>query len=221
MSAPLFRLTPRGARAVLRDWLPSPESEPPLGDGALEPAGAEWLPERALARAASLRMELPVRDPALDARFAADLYEALPISRVLARDDRIWRWLAVGPLRSWMLHRWPLNAEREPRPGRVERWLGGVKVHGLARLWWAAELTRSRQGYGDTLRLLGNPCLLDRALGSGLARAPHVVGGLVDALGDADRETVSRAWKALGIRAATLCIEALDRREIAELARSL
>jgi hypothetical protein len=95
-----------------------------------------------------------------------------------------------------------------------------VRAHGLARLWWAAELTRSRQGYGDTRRLLGNPYLADRVVGSALARTPQVLGGLVDALADADWETVNRGVKALGIRAGTVCLEALDRREVAALVRA-
>lgn len=83
-----------------------------------------------------------------EAANAKALYEALgAMPRVAASDPRLWNYLALGPFRSYMATRWPLEGTRNWR-GRIEdRWLlnrptmGSLIRHGVSRLWWLAELT--------------------------------------------------------------------------------
>lgn len=72
---------------------------------------------------------------------------AMPL--VAGSDARLWTWLALGPFRDYMSDRWPLEGSRNWRGRLTERWLlragtatsGRLIRHGIARLWWLAELT--------------------------------------------------------------------------------
>ncbi|WP_460968727.1 DUF6339 family protein [Pedococcus soli] len=79
---------------------------------------------------------------------AIDLYEALgPMPRVAAADPRLWSYLAFGPYSDYMSARWSPDGVRNWRARFNGRWLvrsattGSLIRHGLARLWWLAELT--------------------------------------------------------------------------------
>lgn len=85
---------------------------------------------------------------------AIGLYASLgAMPKVAAADGRLWAYLAFGPLRPYMEARWALNAERNWKRRVEDRWLlkapttGALIRHGLARLWWLADLT-----YDPTLR---------------------------------------------------------------------
>lgn len=92
---------------------------------------------------------------------AIALYEALgAMPRVAAADERLWTYLALGPCRQYMESRWPLEATRSWKGRAQARWLiksptyGTLIRHGIARLWWLAELT-----YDPDLR---NPLSADK-----------------------------------------------------------
>ncbi|WP_353508752.1 DUF6339 family protein [Intrasporangium sp.] len=79
---------------------------------------------------------------------AQALYQALgAMPRVAASDPRLWNYLALGPMREYMNARWSLEGTRNWRGRLADRWLlnratmGSLIRHGVARLWWLAELT--------------------------------------------------------------------------------
>ncbi|WP_404386955.1 DUF6339 family protein [Knoellia locipacati] len=79
---------------------------------------------------------------------AVAIYEALgAMPRVAAADERLWTYLALGPFRPYMEGRWPLDGLRSWKKRTQDRWLiksatyGTLIRHGIARLWWLAELT--------------------------------------------------------------------------------
>lgn len=76
------------------------------------------------------------------------VFNALGVmDRANAADGRLWTYLAFTTFRSYMEKRWPLDPTKNWK-GRVEdRWLmirttrQGLVRHGIARLWWIANLT--------------------------------------------------------------------------------
>lgn len=86
-----------------------------------------------------------------DVENAATVHEFVgAIDRANAADGRLWTYLAFVTYRSYMEHRWPLDVSNWK--GRVEdRWLltgasrGRLVRHGIARLWWIADLAFDAQ----------------------------------------------------------------------------
>jgi hypothetical protein len=69
------------------------------------------------------------------------------IDRANAADSRLWTYMAFKTFRPYMEKRWPLEGEKWKERVR-RRWLlpftvsrGQLIRHGIARLWWVAELT--------------------------------------------------------------------------------
>ena len=97
---------------------------------------------------ATIDFREPLRVDVSDADNAIVLYEAfLGLDRVNAADPRLWDYLAFTACREYMEKRWPVDKSRN-WTGRVKtRWMfnhpsRGVLIrHGIARLWWLAELT--------------------------------------------------------------------------------
>lgn len=82
-----------------------------------------------------------------DSANAERVYEHLgAIERVQASDPRLWTHLAFVEYRDYMERRWPLEGENWKNRVK-DRWFlqrstRGVLIrHGIARLWWIAELT--------------------------------------------------------------------------------
>jgi hypothetical protein len=218
VSEPLLLLTAQGARHVRQAWAAG-EVQPALAAAHKMEAGAWWEPSALHEHVAEVLAEAGDSRTALDALLAPYLHQALPIDRVHAMERRLWHWLAVDPLRELMQRRWP--AEAEASEARVARYLGRVTEHGLARLWWAAELTVSPAGtYIDTRRLVRSQRLMERVLRSGVGRSRTVMLGLLDAM-HAEREwsRIDRGIRAVGAWSTTVCLEALDRTEVADLVR--
>jgi hypothetical protein len=208
-------LTPQGTRRV-SEWLRSPTPELALGpEHTRAVAGLSWSE----ARLSRLQEALDARsagEPALDALIAPALHASLPLGRRLASDRHVWAWLGVGPLRAVLQRRWT-----EPSK---DRYLGSLTQHGLARLWWAAELTCAELGdpYASTRRLVQWQYLLDRVLRSRLVRSKPVMLGVLDALaGSSDWRLINGTMQQLGALASTICLEAMDRAEVGALVGQL
>lgn len=83
-----------------------------------------------------------------DYRNAIAIYEAVgPIDRANAADPRLWTYLALNTCKDFMSNRWPLEVDGWRNRLR-DRWLmpetptrSNLTRHGIARLWWLAELT--------------------------------------------------------------------------------
>lgn len=132
------------------------------------------------------------------------------IDRSNASDPRLWAHLAFVTYRGYMENRWPLSKDGKPLEnwrGRVaERWVfqrssrNALARHGIARLWWAAELsvvdgsdpyrlTAALIGKQDALiaivdRTVGGLPLVRRAVLEKLAGTPFVGGQVKNLMRD-------------------------------------
>jgi hypothetical protein len=77
------------------------------------------------------------------------LHAALRLTRAEAATQGIWSWLALGPCASYIRWRWSTNLQ-------VSRFVGSSYDHGLARLWWMAELFRNGSDYTVAEQALSN-----------------------------------------------------------------
>lgn len=89
-----------------------------------------------------------------DAWLAPRLHAALRLPRRQAADRRLWSYLTIAARPAYP--RWRFEAERTVEEGvAVERFLfTRERKHALARLWWAAELTRNGKDYSPTVEAL-------------------------------------------------------------------
>lgn len=80
---------------------------------------------------------------ALDAYFAPRLHAALRLPRRWAAREDLWAWVASVPMKKFMTRRWPIKEE-----GSAWRYKSSqLWRHGVARLWWAAEILRDGPDY--------------------------------------------------------------------------
>lgn len=83
------------------------------------------------------------------------VHATLRLTRREAADKRIWSYLAVVEFPGYVRWRW-LGQEGTEDVVPVERFLGEDSRNALARLWWAAELTRNGKDYTPTVKALAN-----------------------------------------------------------------
>lgn len=97
-----------------------------------------------------IELDSPLSKQRGDGDNAIELFSAIgAIDRVNATIPGLWTYMAFNTCRDYMLERWN-PTEAKNWKGRVrDRWLlpqqptrGKLVRHGIARLWWAAELTR-------------------------------------------------------------------------------
>jgi Family of unknown function (DUF6339) len=89
-----------------------------------------------------------------DAWLAPRLHAALRLTRRQAADKRLWSFLTISARPAYV--RWRFEQERTAEEGvAVERFLfTRDRKHALARLWWAAELTRNGANYSPSVEAL-------------------------------------------------------------------
>lgn len=96
----------------------------------------------------SINLEAPLLVEA-DGTSAQTLYEAIGgWSAADAADPRLWSYLALVPLRDYMMQRWGMEKDGKDFRTRVRsRWMlqrpeaRGLIRNGISRLWWVAKLT--------------------------------------------------------------------------------
>jgi len=142
----LYRLKLPQANSLLTPDVRAGRAEPAL-DGSREPLGGaieldvdlvEALVEHALAHE-----DLDV-EGALDAWLAPKLHYIMRLPLRVAADRGFWAWLALGPCRKYVLHRW----KRLGTDGvTAYRFTGDVTRNAVARLWWYAEMARNGPDY--------------------------------------------------------------------------
>lgn len=97
----------------------------------------------------SIELEKPLDTNHPDSDNAKILFEAVgQIDRVNAALPGLWTYMAFNTCRQYMLDRWPLDGVRNWKNRAKQRWVlpftparGRLIRHGIARLWWATELT--------------------------------------------------------------------------------
>lgn len=104
----------------------------------------DWLLDRD-----SIDLDEPLSAERPDSGNAEILFEAVgQIDRVNAALPGLWTYMAFNTCRQYMTDRWPLDGVRNWKNRVRQRWIlpatpsrGRLIRHGIARLWWATELT--------------------------------------------------------------------------------
>jgi len=78
-----------------------------------------------------------------DAWLGPRVHAALRMSRRDAARQGVWRFLAVEGIPQYVAWRWPADGKIP-----LERYVGPVYKHAVARLWWMGELFRNGSDYG-------------------------------------------------------------------------
>lgn len=107
-------------------------------------ADPDWLLDRD-----PIDFEEPLSTERPDSANAGILFEAVgQIDRVNAALLGLWTYMAFNTCLQYMTDRWPLNGVRNWKNRAKQRWIlpttpsrGRLIRHGVARLWWVAELT--------------------------------------------------------------------------------
>ncbi|OZG51610.1 hypothetical protein PSRA_1007 [Pseudoscardovia radai] len=97
----------------------------------------------------AIELDSPLSASDADGNNAIALFTAVgAIDRVNATIPGLWTYLAFNTCRQYMLERWNPGKSGNWRQRVKDRWLlpiepnrGNLVRHGIARLWWAAELT--------------------------------------------------------------------------------
>lgn len=209
---PLMRLTNQGIAAVDATFLGgAPEC---LRE---DPTFVMSLLEQAPVPHESLCVDVPgvgPLGPEDDPRVAALLHQRLPIRRAVATDTRFWAWLVACHLAPLVRRRWSVG----DRPPNRKRFVGGLSEHGLARLWWAAELTtdHGRVDVSSLAALLASQYRTDRLLSMPILRHSPVLRGFLDAIRDDIRwQVLNAVCQRVGVLATTYAVSAMTREETA------
>jgi hypothetical protein len=83
------------------------------------------------------------------------LHSALRLTRREAAERGIWRFLAVEICPNYVRWRWASeDAEGDPVPPALDRFVGPDYKHAIGRLWWMAEVFRNGPDYAPASRAL-------------------------------------------------------------------
>lgn len=103
------------------------------------------------------RLSVDHAKPESDADASIIIHKAFQLPRSVAKDRRLWLHLSYEYYSEYLYKRWGLAdkslAVFKERVG-LNTGLAGLAGHGLARLWWAAELSYLHQETGDPYRLV-------------------------------------------------------------------
>ena len=173
-----------------------------------------------------------------DLENAIRIHKALPkLTRVQARDPRLWTRLAHEEFWPYMRERWPVekrgdsNAEGYVReryfiPQSQSR---ALVRNGISRLWWIANATYDAKRvnpYELTGVVLTNLDITQTLLERGLGRAPEVVKGFLEFLlqnpdllggGDSNRRLIRQLAKFLNMHGGFCILDCLTSGEIIKL----
>jgi hypothetical protein len=167
-------------------------------------------PLRAVIAHAMRRLRPDKSDPWLAPR----LHAALRLTRGEAADQRIWTYVTVVEVPEYVRWRW-INPDDADVPVPIDRFVGETTVNALARLWWAAELTRNGADYRQTVQALSDSFFLASWLKLDALHHKAVALAVVDflgslpvgSLGDHQSQVMARA---INIVSRTLALDALS-----------
>ncbi len=203
-------MTNQGLVAVDAAFLDGTPEQLPEGPNFAMP-----LREPGLLSRASVSVDVPGSQrlgPEDDTRVAVLLHRVMPVRRAVATDDRFWAWLAACHCAPLLRRRWR-GSDRSPNR---KRFVGRTTENGLARLWWAAELTAD-QGKVDESSLgalLSSQYRTDRLLSMSILRHAPVLRGFLDAVGDDTRwQVLNAVCQRVGMLATTYAVAAMSQQE--------
>lgn len=158
------------------------------------------------------------QETTVDAAMAIPLHQSLPLSRRQAADRGIWAWLGSMRYADFVAHRWG-KTKVGLRP--LERFTGNRVRQTLARLWWAVELTWSREdGYEWSERLLGLPGFQDfneATSGRAFSAYPPALRAFIRVLGKAPEKVIRDSSVEFSYILTTMTLEAMNEEELGAL----
>ena len=182
---------------------------------------SDFISDLELGRTINLRPLRAVLDAAMANRLPRDsdawlgprVHATLRLTRREAADRRIWQYLTVVEFPHYVRWRWA-NPDYPEDPVPLDRFLGEDSKNALARLWWAAEMTRNGSSYARTERALSTSRFsiswLHLILMHHRAAALAVVDFLHGFQGKGVTDTQGGAMaKATNVALRTVCLDAL------------
>lgn len=146
-------------------------------------------------------------DPSIDRIAAPKVHQALPISRRVAANPGVWRYLAVIRRPHFVRHRWELRTW-----GQMRRrfWRPGTRPdsNAFSRLWWIAELTQDGGSYALTERVFARQPLATQLFVRDFSHYRPAVTALVDVLGDASSDEIEAVARQFSAFLSTVVLEA-------------
>jgi uncharacterized protein DUF6339 len=152
---------------------------------------------------------------AIDPQAAVAIHRALPLSRRVASDPAIWRWLAVVHRPDFVRHRWELRVWTAMRD---RFWRGGTRPDSnvFGRLWWIAELSRRGADYGATAMLLRSQSLANPVFVRRLSDHAPFVHACARVLVDQPSFVVERVLARFNMLASTTPVEGRGEEQIVD-----
>lgn len=142
------------------------------------------------------------------------VHATLRLTRREAADKRVWNYLTVVEFPEYVRWRWT-NPDRPDDTAPQDRFLGEDSKNALARLWWAAEMTRDGGCYARTEIALRNSRFSVSWLHLILLHHRAAALAVVDFLNDFNASGASDTQgqvmaKAVNVALRTVCLDALS-----------
>ncbi|SRR5713101_4741900 len=190
----LRRLRNEGIQLVTPRLASGEESRPPEAQSGdlLEPCEID-LPLDALDNLLDTLIESTQPfDSGIDARAAPAIHRALPLTRRVASDAGVWRFLAVVHRPDFVRHRWE---NKSWATMRSRFWSIGTRPdsNAFCRLWWIAELSRQGGSYQLTERVLRRQGLANSIFVRSLSFYGPAVQACIEVLEDEPADVIERA----------------------------
>lgn len=191
--------------------------------------------------AETLSLELPADDDFKDAENAIQFHKALRhLTPLQASDPRLWTWLAHVEFWPYMRLRWNVSKHMADRD-RAARFVEtryfvaqsqsrALLRHGIARLWWTAQLSHDpdrEDPYELTRVLLSNLDVTQQIVERGMGRAINIIHGFLAFLldnkdqlligGNENRELIRRLAKHLNMHGGVCVLDLLKQEEVKKL----
>jgi hypothetical protein len=159
-------------------------------------------------------------DASVDQLAAPRIHRALGISRRLAADPGVWRFLAVIRRPQFVRHRWE---NRSWATTRTRYWRPGTRPdsNAFSRLWWIAELTCEGSNYDLTSQILSRQPLATAIFVrqfSSYRPATEAFVSIMEFAPPDEIESVARHFNAL---LSTVVLESQDKEELEEWLRRI
>ncbi len=162
----------------------------------------------------------PFDATAIDAELACALHRALPLSRRIAADWGLWRYLAVVHRPDVVRHRWELRSWTTMRD---RFWRGGTRPDSnvFGRLWWIAELSRRGDDFGPVRRLLASQSLANAVFVRRLSDHAPFVQACARVLTDQPSVVVERVLARFNMLCSTMPVEGRGEEQIVDALEKL
>lgn len=149
----------------------------------------------------------------LDIELAPLVHRHLPLSRREASDPGVWQWLAIVHRPDAVRHRWE-NSSWATMRTRFLRSGTRPDSNAFSRWWWMAELTRDRDDYGLTRRILRRQSLATAIFVRSLCFYRPAICACADVLEDLEATAIERVMLELSRLLATVPLEAMSEEDL-------